>query len=44
MKLESLRDLDVEPLKDLYNAEQQLIKALSKNGEGGFVGRIKGRF
>jgi ferritin-like metal-binding protein YciE len=30
MKLESLRDLYVEQLKDLYNAEQQLIKALPK--------------
>ena len=30
MKIESLRDLYVEQLKDLYNAEQQLIKALPK--------------
>jgi len=30
MKLESLRDLYVEQLQDLYNAEQQLIKALPK--------------
>ena len=30
MKLESLRDLYAEQLKDLYNAEQQLIKALPK--------------
>ena len=30
MKLESLRDLYVDQLKDLYNAEQQLIKALPK--------------
>lgn len=30
MKLESLRDLFVQELKDLYNAEQQLVKALPK--------------
>ena len=30
MKLESLRDLFVEELKDLYNAEHQLLKALPK--------------
>ena len=30
MKIESLRDLYVEQLQDLYNAEQQLIKALPK--------------
>jgi ferritin-like metal-binding protein YciE len=30
MKIESLRDLYVEQLKDLYNSEQHLIKALPK--------------
>ena len=30
MKIESLRDLYLEELKDLYNAEQLLIKALPK--------------
>jgi ferritin-like metal-binding protein YciE len=30
MKVESLRDLFVEQLQDLYSAEQQLIKALPK--------------
>src|SRR6476620_6551873 len=30
MKLETLRDLFVEELKDLYNAEHQLLKALPK--------------
>ena len=30
MKVESLRDLYLEQLQDLYNAEQQLIKALPK--------------
>ena len=30
MELETLRDLYVHELKDLYSAEQQLIKALPK--------------
>jgi len=30
MKIESLRDLYLEQLRDLLNAEQQLIKALPK--------------
>ncbi len=30
MKLESLRELYLEQLKDLYGAEQQLIKAIPK--------------
>lgn len=30
MKVETLRDLYLEQLKDLYNAEQQLVKALPK--------------
>src|SRR5262245_59447978 len=30
MKLDSLRDLYVDELKDLYNAESQLVKALPK--------------
>ena len=30
MKIESLRELFVEELKDLYSAEQQLVKALPK--------------
>lgn len=30
MKLESLRDLFIDELKDLYNAEHQLLKALPK--------------
>ena len=30
MKVESLRELYLEQLKDLYNAEHQLIKALPK--------------
>jgi len=34
MKLKSLRDLFVEELKDLYSAENQLIKALPKMAKG----------
>ena len=30
MKLETLHDLYVDELKDLYNAENQLLKALPK--------------
>ena len=30
MKMESLRDLYIEELKDLYSAEKQLVKALPK--------------
>ena len=30
MKLESLRELYIEELRDLYNAEKQLVKALPK--------------
>jgi ferritin-like metal-binding protein YciE len=30
MKVESLRDLYLEQLRDLYSSEQQLIKALPK--------------
>jgi ferritin-like metal-binding protein YciE len=44
MKLESLRDLYVEQLKDLYNAEQQLIKALPKMAKAASSRTIKGRF
>lgn len=34
MKTESLRDLYLEQLQDLYNAENQLIKALPKMAKG----------
>jgi hypothetical protein len=33
MKVESLRDLYVEQLKDLYNAEQQLIEASTDSSQ-----------
>src|SRR3954451_14829139 len=34
MKLETLRDLYVEQLRDLYSAENQLVKALPKMAKG----------
>jgi ferritin-like metal-binding protein YciE len=44
MKLESLRDLYVEQLKDLYNAEQQLIKALPKMAKAASSEELKAAF
>jgi ferritin-like metal-binding protein YciE len=44
MKLESLRDLYVEQLKDRYNAEQQLIKALPKMAKAGSSEELKAAF
>jgi ferritin-like metal-binding protein YciE len=34
MKLDSLRDLYIDELRDLYNAENQLLKALPKMAKG----------
>jgi ferritin-like metal-binding protein YciE len=34
MKLDSLRDLYIDELRDLYNAENQLVKALPKMAKG----------
>jgi ferritin-like metal-binding protein YciE len=44
MKIESLRDLYVEQLKDLYNAEQQLIKALPKMAKGSSSEELRAAF
>ncbi len=44
MKLESLRDLYVEQLQDLYNAEQQLIKALPKMAKAASSEELKAAF
>jgi ferritin-like metal-binding protein YciE len=44
MKLETLRDLYVEQLKDLYNAEQQLIKALPKMAKAASSEELKAAF
>ena len=44
MKLESLRDLYVDQLKDLYNAEQQLIKALPKMAKASTSEELRAAF
>jgi ferritin-like metal-binding protein YciE len=44
MKLESLRDLYVEQLQDLYSAEQQLIKALPKMAKAASSEELKAAF
>ena len=44
MKLESLRDLFVDELKDLYNAEHQLLKALPKMAKAATATDLKRAF
>jgi len=44
MKLDSLKKLYVEELRDLYNAENQLIKALPKMAKGASSGELKQAF
>lgn len=44
MKIESLRDLYLEQLQDLYNAEQQLIKALPKMAKAASSEELKNAF
>ncbi len=44
MKVESLRDLYLEQLQDLYNAEQQLIKALPKMAKAANSEDLKAAF
>jgi ferritin-like metal-binding protein YciE len=44
MKIESLRDLYVDQLKDLYNAEQQLIKALPKMAKASTSEELRAAF
>jgi len=44
MKLELLRDLYLEQLQDLYNAEQQLIKALPKMAKAASSEELKSAF
>src|SRR6185312_15683323 len=44
MKLESLRDLFVDELKDLYNAEHQLLKALPKMAKAATSPTLKRAF
>ena len=44
MKLESLRDLYIEELRDIYNAENQLIKALPKMAKGATAEALRAAF
>jgi ferritin-like metal-binding protein YciE len=44
MKVESLRDLYIEQLRDLYNAEQQLVKALPKMAKAASSEELKAAF
>src|SRR5262249_55546325 len=44
MKLESLRDLYLEELADIYSAEQQLVKALPKMAEAANHPRLRAAF
>lgn len=44
MTIESLRDLYVDQLKDLYSAEQQLIKALPKMAKAASSEELKAAF
>lgn len=44
MKLESLRDLLVEQLKDLYDAEQRITKALPKMADTATAPALKAAF
>jgi ferritin-like metal-binding protein YciE len=44
LKLNSLRDLLLEELRDLYNAEQQLIEALPKMADAAKTPELKSAF
>jgi ferritin-like metal-binding protein YciE len=44
VKLETLHDLYVDQLKDLYNAEQQLVKALPKMAKAASSAELKAAF
>ena len=44
MNLETLKELYVEELRDLYNAENQLIKALPKMAKGASSDELKDAF
>jgi ferritin-like metal-binding protein YciE len=44
VKVNSLNDLYLEQLKDLYDAEQQLIKALPKMAEASSSAELRGAF
>ena len=44
MKVNSLNDLYLEQLKDLYDAEQQLVKALPKMAKASSSAELRGAF
>jgi len=44
MTNDTLKDLYVEELKDIYSAENQIIKALPKMVKAAFIGSIEGWF
>src|SRR5512141_393349 len=44
MSLQSLQDLYVDELKDLYSAEQQLLKALPKMAKAAYAPELKDAF
>jgi len=44
MPIESMQDLYLEELRDLYSAEQQIIKALPKMAEGAHNPELRGAF
>jgi ferritin-like metal-binding protein YciE len=44
LKLDSLRDLLIEELRDLYNAENQLVDALPKLAEAASSNQLKSAF
>ena len=44
MKIETLRDLYLEQLRDLYNAEQQLVKALPKMAKAASSEQLRDAF
>jgi ferritin-like metal-binding protein YciE len=44
LKLDSLRDLLIEQLRDLYSAETQLVDALPKMGEAASAPELKSAF
>jgi ferritin-like metal-binding protein YciE len=44
LKLDSLRDLLIEELRDLYNAENQLVEALPKLAEAATSSELKSAF
>ena len=43
MSMDSLKDLYIDELKDLYNAENQLTEGAAENGEEGFRAGIEAR-